>query len=475
MSVPKEKELKHIVSAGYDSEFYKLMVEYLGEEIFVSDGTGKILFVNPASVKMIGLPVDQIVGKSAEDLEREGYFSVSSTMEVVRQRKTVNLLQKLKDGRTVLATSVPIFDKEQDEIIMIISTSKDVDAVNELLHTVERQAVEIEKTKAEIHNLRESIFEAEGFISGDPIMSELKDSLIRIAPLDVSVLIQGETGVGKEVVARSLHRLGRRNNGPYIKINCGTIPEQLIESELFGYEKGAFTGANLSGKKGKVEMAHMGTLFLDEIGELPLPLQVKLLDFLQDGTFVRVGGTERRNVNARVIAATNRDLKRMCDEGKFRKDLYYRLNVIPINIPPLRDRTGDVGVLAKYFMSRCNSRYRCHKKMENGLSQILAQYSWPGNVRELENIIERLFVMTEEDVIRKDQLINVLREYNEASGCFSNASNVILRPLKEAKWELEKQLVSRAYQQYRSTYKVAEVLCIDQSTVVKLLHKHKCV
>ena len=475
MSVPKEKELKHIVSAGYDSEFYKLMVEYLGEEIFVSDGTGKILFVNPASVKMIGLPVDQIVGKSAEDLEREGYFSVSSTMEVVRQRKTVNLLQKLKDGRTVLATSVPIFDKEQDEIIMIISTSKDVDAVNELLHTVERQAVEIEKTKAEIHNLRESIFEAEGFISGDPIMSELKDSLIRIAPLDVSVLIQGETGVGKEVVARSLHRLGRRNNGPYIKINCGTIPEQLIESELFGYEKGAFTGANLSGKKGKVEMAHMGTLFLDEIGELPLPLQVKLLDFLQDGTFVRVGGTERRNVNARVIAATNRDLKRMCDEGKFRKDLYYRLNVIPINIPPLRDRTGDIGVLAKYFMSRCNSRYRCHKKMENGLSQILAQYSWPGNVRELENIIERLFVMTEEDVIRKDQLINVLREYNEASGCFSNASNVILRPLKEAKWELEKQLVSRAYQQYRSTYKVAEVLCIDQSTVVKLLHKHKCV
>lgn len=481
MDVLKRKELKRMVSAGYDSEFYKVMVEYLGEEIFVADGTGKILFVNPASVKMIGLPVDQIVGRTAEELEHEGYFSVSSTMEVIRQKRTVNLLQKLKDGRTVLATSVPIFDKEQDEIVMIISTSKDVDAVNELLHTVEKQAVEIEKTKAEIHNLRESMFEAEGFISGDPIMNELKDTLIRVAPLDVSVLIQGETGVGKELVAKALHRFGSRLNGPYIKINCGTIPEQLIESELFGYEKGAFTGASTGGKKGKVEMAHMGTLFLDEIGELPLQLQVKLLDFIQDGTFTRVGGNQRLSVNTRVIAATNRDLKKMSEEGNFRKDLFYRLNVIPITVPPLRDRRGDIGVLSKYFMTRCNSRYRCYKKLEGGLLPILTQHSWPGNVRELENVIERLFVMTEENVIGKEQLINVLQENSKAadsltySSSSSAASGENLRPLREAKWELEKQLVSSAYQRYRSTYKVAEVLCVDQSTVVKLLHKHKCV
>lgn len=474
MGVLKQKELKKIVSAGYDSEFYKAMVEYLGEEIFVSDGTGRILFVNPASVRMIGLPVDRIVGRSAEDLEKEGYFSVSSTMEVVRLRRTVNVLQKLKDGRTVLATSVPIFDKEQDKIEMIISTSKDVDAVNELLHTVEKQAMEIEKTKAEINNLRGSMFEAEGFISGDPIMNELKDTLIRVAPLAVSVLIQGETGVGKEVVARSLHRFSNRSNEPYIKINCGTIPEQLIESELFGYEKGAFTGANTEGKKGKVEMAHMGTLFLDEIGELPLSLQVKLLDFLQDGSFTRIGGTERRKVNARVIAATNRDLKKMCEEGKFRKDLYYRLNVIPINIPPLRDRSGDIDVLSKYFVSRCNSRYRCHKRMENGLLEIFTQYNWPGNVRELENVIERLFIMTEDGVIKKENLKCVIYENGETSA-IPGITNISIRPLKEAKWELEKQLVSKAYQTYRSTYKVAEVLHIDQSTVVKLLHKHKCV
>lgn len=474
MDVLKQKDFKNIVSGEYDSEFYKIMVEYLGEEIFVSDGTGKILFVNPASVRMIGLPADRIVGRSAEDLEREGYFSVSSTMEVVRLRRTVNVLQKLKDGRTVLATSVPIFDKEQEEIMMIISTSKDVDAVNELLHTVEKQAMEIEKNKAEINNLRESMFEAEGFISSDPIMNELKDTLIRVAPLAISVLIQGETGVGKEVVAKSLHRFSNRSNEPYIKINCGTIPEQLIESELFGYEQGAFTGANVGGKKGKVEMAHMGTLFLDEIGELPLTLQVKLLDFLQDGSFTRIGGTERRKVNARVIAATNRDLKKMCEEGKFRKDLYYRLNVIPINIPPLRDRVRDIDVLAKYFVSRYNSRYRCHKKMGNGLLEILNQYNWPGNVRELENVIERLFVLSEDDTIKRENLICVIEENCDTSS-IPNITNISIRPLKEAKWELEKQLVSKAYQMYHSTYKVAEVLHVDQSTVVKLLHKHNCV
>ncbi|MBR0597356.1 sigma-54 interaction domain-containing protein [Sinanaerobacter chloroacetimidivorans] len=474
MDALEQKYLKKIVSAGYESEFYKVMVEYLGEEIFVADGTGKILFVNPASVKTIGLPVDQIVGRNAEDFEKEGYFSVSSTMEVIRQRKSINVLQKLKNGKTVLATGVPIFDKEQDEIVMVISTSKDVDAVNELLHTVEKQAMEIEKNKAEIHNLRESMFEAEGFISGDPIMQELKNTVARVAPLEVSVLIQGETGVGKEVVARSLHKFSNRSNEPYIKINCGTIPEQLIESELFGYEKGAFTGANLGGKKGKVEMAHMGTLFLDEIGELPLTLQVKLLDFLQDGTFTRVGGTERIKVNARVVAATNRDLKRMCEEGKFRKDLYYRLNVIPINIPPLRDRPGDIDVLTKYFVSRNNSKYRCHKILGNGLLEILIRFDWPGNVRELENVMERAFVMSDEQMVTKEDIKKILYGDGGLSE-IKNLTELEIMPLKEAKWALEKQLVSKAYKMYNSTYKVAAVLQVDQSTVVKLLHKHKCI
>ena len=276
----------------YDKQFYKLVFEYLGEEIFVTDQYGKTLYVNPASVKTIGKPYEQIVGRNVEELVKEGYFTVSSTMEVIKKRKTVNVIQKVLDGRTLLATGVPIFD-ESGEITMIISTSKDVDEINELMHKVEKQAEFIEKNINELNNLRDSIFENEGFISNDTAMIKIKNAITRVAPLDISVLIQGDTGVGKEVAARSLHRFSNRNNGPFIKINCGAIPEQLMESELFGYESGAFTGAAKGGKKGRVEMANMGTLFLDEIGEMPMALQVKLLDFLQDGTFTRVGGYQK--------------------------------------------------------------------------------------------------------------------------------------------------------------------------------------
>ncbi|HZK01591.1 MAG TPA: sigma 54-interacting transcriptional regulator, partial [Anaerovoracaceae bacterium] len=338
----------------YQNQFYKIMVEYLGEEIFVADGTGKILFVNPTSVGYIGLPVDKIIGRNAADLQREGYFSVSSTMEVLKQKKQVNILQKLKDGRTVLATGVPIFDDNQDEIVMVISTCKDIEELNNLLNKIEHQEREISIKNAEIERLRDDMFIEQGMIFGDESMKAIRDAVMRIAPLEVTVLLEGETGTGKEVVVRTLHRFSKRKNNSFVKINCGIIPENLIEAELFGYEAGSFTGAHKEGKRGQVELADGGTLFLDEIGEMPLHMQVKLLDFLQDGTFTRVGGTEKRKVDARIIAATNRDLKEMSEKGYFRQDLYYRLNVIPIKIPPLRERVGDIEILTKYFISNYN-------------------------------------------------------------------------------------------------------------------------
>lgn len=457
----------------YDKQFYKLVFEYLGEEIYVTDENGKTLYVNPASVKTIGKPIDQIVGRNVADLVKEGFFSVSSTLEVIAKKKTVNVLQKMLDGRTLLATGVPIFDKETGEIVMIISTSKNVDDINEILYTVEKQAEVIEKNIEELNNLRESLFEKEGFISNDPTMNNIKNIITRVAPLDIPALIQGNTGVGKEVVARSLHRFSKRSNGPFIKINCGAIPEQLMESELFGYESGAFTGAAKGGKKGRVEMAHMGTLFLDEIGEMPLALQVKLLDFLQDGSFTRVGGTKRLRVDNRIVAATNRNLKKMCAEGQFREDLFYRLNVMPFNIPSLRDRPKDIDALATYFLSNYNSKYHCHKRKEAGLLDVLKAYSWPGNVRELENVLERAFVMSDEQFVTKEDITRILYEDDEPA-VIKHLEDIEIMPLKEAKWALEKQLVSKAYAIYHSTYKVAEVLQVDQSTVVKLLHKHKC-
>lgn len=456
----------------YQNQFYKLMVEYLGEEIFVADGNGKILFVNPASVKIIGLPVDKIIGKNATELQEEGYFSLSCTMEVLRQRKQVNILQKLKDGRTVLATGVPIFDKDQDNIIMVISTSKDVDEINSLLTKVENQEKELLRKDAEIEKLRDDIFTEEGMIFGDTVMKGIRDAVIRIAPLEVTVLLEGETGTGKEVIVRTLHRFSNRKNNSLVKINCGIIPENLIEAELFGYDAGSFTGAHRDGKRGKVEMADGGTLFLDEIGEMPLHLQVKLLDFLQDGTFTRVGGTRKRKVDARIIAATNRDLKDMCEKGYFRQDLYYRLNVIPIKVPPLRERVGDIGILAKYFISNYNTKYKSYKTLEESAKVVLCGYFWPGNVRELEHAMERAYVMTDGDVIKEDTIKSIL--YGDQFGVAD--SRVIctdIIPLKEAKSEVERQLISRAYEIYDSTYKMAEALKIDQSTVVKLLQKHR--
>lgn len=465
---------KNYNSPAYENKFYKIMVEYLGDEIFVTDGNGKIIFVNPASVDVIGLPVDKIIGRTAQELQDEGYFSVSSTMEVLRKKKSVNVLQKLQNGKTVLATGVPVFDKNQEEIIMVISTCKDVKAINDLAYTVEKQALEIQKTKEEIHNLRKAMFIDEGFISSDPVMKELKEKIIKIAPLDVPVLIQGETGVGKEVVAKSIHRFSDRSDGPFMKINCGAIAENLVESELFGYEKGAFTGANKEGKKGKVEIADGGTLFLDEIGEMPLPLQVKLLDFLQDGTFTRVGGTERLTVNTRIVSATNRDLKQMSGEGTFRKDLFYRLNVVPIYIPPLRERVIDIDALSKYFISTYNTKYRFNKRMGEGFLEVLSSYEWPGNVRELENLLERVYIMSENSILKKEDLKQAICEAG-GEPVDSNYICMEMMPLKEAKWALEKQMVTKAYEMYGSTYKAAEALQVDQSTVVKLLHKHNCV
>lgn len=452
---------------SYDQNFYKIMAENFGDEIFVTDGRGIVLFVNPAAVDVIGKPVYEIIGRSVEDLVNEGFFKPSVTMEVLARREKVDIIQTVKDGKKVICTGVPIFDDDRENIRMVISTTKDVTVLNELFDTIETQ-------KEEISNLRNLALQEEGFVSSEKDPHCIKSRLMKIAPLDVPVLIQGETGVGKEVAAKAIHRFSYGKDRPFVKINCGIIPENLIESELFGYEKGAFTGAERSGKKGKLEMAEGGTLFLDEIGEMPLTLQVKLLDFLQDGTFTRVGGTEKLKVNTRIISATNRNLKEMSDRGEFRKDLYFRINVMPFEIPPLRERQEDIDALIKYFLTKCNNKYKGRKSISDDAVKALHEYGWPGNIRELEHVMEHVYIMSDDDIITKTDLgmdiLNLGGGWNQETGAAVKCEGIM--PLKEAKWEVEKQLVSRAYEKYKSTYKAAEALKIDQSTVVKLIKKH---
>lgn len=448
----------------YDNNFYKIMAENFGGEIFVTDGEGKVLFANLEAVNVIGKPIHEIVGRYVSELEDEGFFRPSVTTEVLKQKKQVDIIQTVKDGKRVLCTGTPVFDEDHNKIRMVISTTRDIKAFNQLYEKMEQQS-------EELSHLRDIFFEETGFITGNT-EGGIKERLLKLARLDVPVLLTGETGVGKGVAAKVIHGAGKGREKAMVKINCGIIPENLIESELFGYETGAFTGAERGGKKGKVEMAEGGTLFLDEIGELPLSVQVKLLDLIQDGTFTRVGGTEERKVNTRIIAATNRNLEKMCREGLFRQDLYYRINVMPFEIPPLRERPEDLEILIKHFFSKCNYKYAGKKELSDKASAAMRGYSWPGNIRQLENTIERLYVLAEGDIITEKDFRGAIIETNvsEDSGTQLKCSGIM--PLRDAKWELEKQLVSQAYKQYGSTYKAANALKVDQSTVVKLLKKH---
>jgi len=292
----------------------------------------------------------------------------------------------------------------------------------------------------------------------------------KVAPVNTTVLILGESGVGKEVVARFIHMSGPRRNGPFVNINCGAIPGSLLESELFGYEAGAFTGARREGKPGMIEMAAGGTLFLDEISELPTDLQVKLLQVIQERKLVRVGGVKPLNVDIRIIAATNRDLAAMVARGEFRADLFYRLNVVPITIPPLRERPDDVIPLIYHFLDRYNSAHGYKKVISEDAREVLTRYSWPGNVRELENLIERLVVTVEGDEITVRDLPRAILE----EGGVSQPHVVVggIMPLRQAVEEVERQLIQRALAEKRSTYSIARLLGVNQSTVVRKIRKY---
>jgi PAS domain S-box-containing protein len=440
---------------------YQQVFQYLDEEIFITDNQGRVVRLNPAAERVCGVKEKDVIGWHVKDLEEKKIIDSNVTMKVLQQRKTINIIQNLKTGRSVIGTGIPVYNKEGD-LIRVICTSKDVEQINILKEEVERK-------ERELDLLHQEIFYDNEFVYISEEMTDIKNVLVKVAPLDSLVLIQGESGVGKEVVARALHYLSQRRNRPFIKINCGGLPETLLESELFGYESGAFTGASRKGKVGKIELACKGTLFLDEIGELPLNLQVKLLDFLQDMTINHIGGTKEIKIDARIIAATNRNLEEMVKNGTFRKDLYYRLNIIPMFIPPLRCRKDDIPVLADYFLKKLNRKYHLTRRLSPEIIKVFMKYKWPGNVRELAHIIERVLAITDSDDISLSYIADMLDDTSHNNGKVICAE---LMPLKLAKNQLEKQLVVWAYEVYGSTYKVAKVLKVNQSTVVRLLQKH---
>ena len=295
----------------------------------------------------------------------------------------------------------------------------------------------------------------------------MTDIIERIAPVDATVLLTGESGVGKNCFADMIHSLSERRNAPFIVINCGAIPENLLESELFGYEKGAFTGASRNGKVGLIETADHGTLFLDEIADLPLQMQVKLLKVIQEKKITRLGGIQERNVDFRLIAATNKDIAGLVKSGGFRKDLFYRLNVISITIPPIRKRKADISHFVDYFTAKYSQKYKkCHIFSSEAIER-MEKYAWPGNVRELENVVEGVILTADNYVITEDMLPPDI--YYETAMEKYHAEGKTLKQILEG---VEKQSLLEAYEKYGTTTRVAEVLGISQASVSIKLNKY---
>ena len=384
-----------------------------------TDETGVIAYVNRAYCMMTGFPEDTILGRNIFELIQLGRPLARMAIRVFETRQPITQVVRYRPNTSqeIMVTVVPFYD-QNDEFRGIVANLRDMTELTklrqELKLTTLRYDEAIKRHREANQILRQRLNELQVMLKdcdivGDSYqMRNLAELAYRICSVQSTVLITGESGVGKDVFCRMVHKFAGSDR-PFVKISCGAIPENLLESELFGYEAGAFTGASRTGKPGIFELGDGGTVFLDEVGELPLPLQVKLLTVLQDRKFFRIGGVKELTMNARIIAATNRDLKEAVASGQFRQDLYYRLNVIPVHIPPLRDRKEDIIPLARRALEHLAQGSGVRKVLDMRVQNILMAYDWPGNVRELNNVVERMYVFCPEEVITVDYLPEELK------------------------------------------------------------------
>ncbi|AJA17664.1 TPA: sigma-54 interaction domain-containing protein [Bacillus thuringiensis] len=434
----------------------KDVFEYAFDEIFVTDEQGIVVRVNSTCERHYQLAAEELVGKHVKELQKDGIFYPSATLEVIEKKRPIELVQTTKSGEYLHVRTRPVFDDEGN-LRRVISYSRDLTKLYQLRQKVEEMDNQLKTYKKE---LRET-YEHEGLIFKSLAMQKIVDTIKKVSVVDSTVLVLGETGVGKSRLVRHLHEVSHRKNESFYEINCAALPTNLIESELFGYSGGSFTGANREGKKGLLESAHKGTLFLDEIGEMPLEIQAKLLQVLQEKTFRPIGGRELKKVDVRIVAATNRDLSEMVKQGTFRKDLYYRLNVIPIAIPPLRERTEDILPLIYHYLQHFNKKYGRDVKLAPSTLQMFVGYPWEGNNREIENVIERIVITVDDVVTVEDLPLSMQEAAVEQSG----------QSLYKMLEEVERNIILKAYKTYGSSYKVAEFLQISQSAATRKIKK----
>ena len=428
------------------------------DDLLISDGEGRIIAVNSSFEERYGLTREETLGKTVYQLEEAGYFKPSVVSRVLKEKERISLQQENNVGRVILVTATPVFDDNR-EIRFVISYSRDITEMVQLQKQVKEYSEELNRLR--------SGSEDNQIIAESKEARDMLESVSTMAAYDANVILTGPSGSGKTMYARQIHQLSERRDGPFIEVNCAAIPESLLESELFGYERGAFTGASEKGKAGFVELADKGTLFLDEISELPLPLQAKLLKVIHDKTVTRVGGTKEKKVDFRLIAATNRDLASLVKEGAFREDLYYRLNVLHLDVLPLAARKDDILPLADHFLRNFNEKYGQHKTFGAEVLKQLRQYKWPGNVRELSNVVERSAMMTREDTI--DEIAFGDMDVTDSTQIMDVFEGIDLNAHLEA---VEGTIIRRAWEQYRSSTKVAKILSISQPTAHRKIKKY---
>ncbi|MCB2225894.1 MAG: sigma 54-interacting transcriptional regulator [Desulfarculaceae bacterium] len=444
------------------SEQLDVIIESSHDGLWITDANGIVVKVNAASAKRLGLPAESLVGCDVQRLVDEGYFDRSATLEVLKNHSSITFTQNMRDGGQCLVTGNPVFN-EKGELRLVVINDRDLTAIKKLQDELEESRAYTQHYRYEL--VRSQItreLDSQLVVRSAP-MRRVLETAMRVARTESSVLIQGESGVGKGLVAKVIHEASARRKEPMVRVDCGAIPPSLIEAELFGYEGGAFTGALDAGKPGYFEIARGGTLFLDEVGELPLNVQAKLLRFLDDKEVVRVGSTKPLIVDVRVLAATHRNLQEMVAEGSFRKDLFFRLSVVPLSIPPLRERADDVPPLVTFFLRRLEKQNATPKTMAPAVLERLRHYSFPGNIRELANLVEQLVVLNPDPVIELHHLPEAIRDSEfipTDSGPLEDNLN-----LAQAVKNVEMQLIKRALKVYGSQRRAAKHLGVSHATI----------
>jgi PAS domain S-box-containing protein len=474
------QELSIFEASAKNLEFYRKLTQQLetifnasSDGIWVCDGQGVVIAVNRASEILNGIRAKNVIGRGVDYLLANKVFDQSVTRRVLDRGCRQTIMQHIsKTGRALLSTGTPVKD-DNGKIFLVVVNERDMTELNLLRREIEQNREITEKYREKLADLSLLELTQNTFIAESNKMRQILQMSLKLSRIDASnILILGESGTGKGLLAKLIHKHSTRHKNPFVEINCAALPEDLLEAELFGYEKGAFTGASDKGKIGLFELAQGGTLFLDEIGDMPLALQAKLLKYLDDQEIRRIGGTQSIKVKCSAIAATNQDLSAYVKQRKFREDLYYRLNSFILEIPPLRERPEDISGLVRFYLNKYNTKYKCSKKINSAVIQMLEKHAFPGNVRELKNIIENAVVLS--DHVYIDNFIQTSLKVSDIradEGMNSHPSKSL--HLADRLREVERRVLLQAKRQCRSTREMAAVLGISQPSVVRKLNAHK--